>query len=148
MTTKLSLRQFGRFFVIGGFVGVLTVLVREAVAWLLPEDSPFFYVLSIGLAYAFGILCSFFLHLVVTFELTLSSADRHRFLRFFLVALTGMGSAMAFSAALRYLLFLDDWLGDIAPTIAFVIGSIMAAVVSYALNAHFVFPPGRPPRCG
>lgn len=136
------MRSFLTFLTIGGVVGIVTVLIREAVAWLLPADLPFWYGVSVVLAYALGIVLSYVLQGRITFAKTAGELSVRQFWRFAAVAVSGAAVALAVSLAVRYLLGLDRLIGDPAATVAFVAGALAAAAFNFLLSRRFVF--GRP----
>ena len=57
-----------RYIIVGAVVGVLTILLRELFALILPADTPAYYALSVVMAYMVGIFCSYYGHRNVTFS--------------------------------------------------------------------------------
>lgn len=134
----LSLHQFGGYFIVGGFVGVVTVIVRELLA-LLARDTAVYYLISVILAYAFGIGLSYTLHKKITFNAVLAENEESHFnfYRFTLVALTGLMLTGLFAMLYRYGIQLDRWLADYAAMSAFIMASITTSIITYLLNAKF-----------
>ena len=131
------MRQYLVYFVVGGFVGVLTVVIREVFAGL-THDSPSFYALSVSLAYSIGIVLSFTLHKLITFKSVLNRpTHRFSFVMFTLIAITGLILTSGFAVLIRYGLDLDRWLYQYAGMIAFIIASLATSVITYGLNARF-----------
>ena len=48
-------RPYFRYLVVGGIVGLLAIAAREILAYVLPEDSPGYYLLSVIIIYAGGL---------------------------------------------------------------------------------------------
>lgn len=136
---RLSLSQYRRYALIGALVGVATVCFREFAAFCLPADNAVFYVVSILLAYAFGIILSFSLQLFFTFHRRPGDRNLETFGRFLLVAVLGAASTSALASLIRYGMDLDVFLGDTAATGAFIAAAFLSSVLTYALSAQFVF---------
>jgi len=137
----VALNQYGRYFVIGGLVGVMTLLLREGIARI-AGDTPALYLLSVLIAYAIGILISFLLHRYLTFRERLATPAHplnSALLRFSLIALLGMALTAGMAMAVRYLLALDAVFFAYSGAAAFVIASLLTSVVTYALNARLSF---------
>ena len=134
----LSLHQFGGYFLVGGFVGVVTVIIRELLA-LLSTDTAIFYLISVVLAYAFGIGLSYTLHRKITFNTILAEKENNHFnfYRFFIVAIIGLILTGFFSLTYRYGLNLDQWIADHSGMVAFIMASLTVSVITYLLNAKF-----------
>jgi putative flippase GtrA len=132
-------RSFLTFLTIGGAVGAVTLFVREAIAQTLPADLPHWYGVSVVLAYAIGIVLSFFLQGRVTFGRGAAELSISQFWRFAAVAVSGALVALVVSLGARYLLGLDRLIGDIAASLAFAIGALAAALFNFQLSCHFVF---------
>lgn len=135
----LSLGQYGRFLLVGGFVGVVTVACRELVGWALHADTQRTYSLSIAAAYTVGVVLSFLLNHRFTFGGPAGHRNWRSFARFVAVALTGLLSTWAFSLALRYGLQLDALIGRSAKLLAFATATVMSSLLTYPLNSWFVF---------
>jgi putative flippase GtrA len=99
--------SFISFLAIGGLVGLATLLIREAIAWLLPADLPLWYGVSVVLAYSVGIVLSFFLQGRVTFSQRPSELTLGHFSRFAAVAISGALVALVASLGVRYFFVLD-----------------------------------------
>ncbi len=134
----LSLRQYGRYAFIGVFVGIATVGFREVVAYCLPADSASFYIFSIILAYAFGIVLNFLLQQLFTFRRT-NDRSLRTFGRFTLVAVFGVVSTAALASLIRYGMNLDLLLGESAAAGAFIFAALLSSVLTYSLSSQFVF---------
>ena len=131
--------KYIRFLFVGGCVGIATVAIREGMARLLPEDTPEYYLVSVVVAYGFGIIASFLLHWSVTF-------GRHHqinvgvFLRFFGVALAGLAATSGLSLAIRYALPTAAYLAAYSGMFSFAAATLCASLLTYLLNNYFVFP--------
>jgi putative flippase GtrA len=135
----LRMSRYPRYVLIGVFVGILTVALHEAIADLLPADTPTYYLLSISLAYAFGIILSFLLQHAFTFKLSSIHRKWHMFTSFIVVALIGAASTSLLAMFFRYLLGLDLLLGKLSASIAFAAATCTSSILTYWLNARFVF---------
>jgi putative flippase GtrA len=137
---KLSAQQYLRFLFVGGAVGLISLLVREALGYLMGDASPVRYSISVIAAYAIGVLISFALNRTFTFE---GRGNWSRLPRFTAVALIGIGVSWVFAVLLRYGLPADRWFGARAPTAAFAASAVLTSLVTYPLNALLVFKPPR-----
>jgi putative flippase GtrA len=92
-----------------------------------------------ALAYALGIVVNFALQRALTFRQGRSEKSCGMFIGFAAVAV--IGGAVTVSAALvfRYLLGFAALLGGGAATAAFFAGTVAASLVTYWMNARFVF---------
>jgi putative flippase GtrA len=61
-------RPYFRYLVVGGIVGLLAIAARESLAYMLPDDSPGYYLLSVIIIYTGGIIASFYGHFHVSFS--------------------------------------------------------------------------------
>ncbi|MFH0342966.1 MAG: GtrA family protein [Chromatiales bacterium] len=133
------LSQYARFLAVGLLVGILAIVLREAMARALPTDTLGFYSLSIIAVYALGILLSFFLHWRYTFRIKANHADLRKLASFFVVALTGASVAWLLSLVCRYVLDFDVLFGHLGASAAFAVGAVAASLLTYTLNARRVF---------
>jgi len=141
---RLSFVQYGRFFAVGLFVGILAIVLRELIARALPADSPTYYSVSVVLVYAAGILLAFVLHSRYTFGVEANSTGPGKLAPFVAVALVGAFVTWLVSFICRYALGFDAFFGALSGSAAFAAGAVTASLVSYALNAHVVFGRGAP----
>jgi putative flippase GtrA len=136
-------RQFLVYFIIGGFVGVVGIGIREAVALLLP-DTPAWYATSVGIAYGASILASFSLHSRITFAGALNGrGTAASFTKFSIIAVIGLITSIVLAPAIRYGLRFDALFGARGAFLAFVIACLLVSVISYLLNASFTFSSSR-----
>lgn len=135
----LSLGQYARFLVIGAFVGMVSVGCRELIGYLLGADTAWNYSASVAFAYAVGILLSFLLNHRFTFNGDDSSRNWRIFSRFVGIALVGLITTWLLALALRYGAHLDTRIGSAARLVAFVTATLLSSLVTYPLNARFVF---------
>jgi putative flippase GtrA len=136
---QISYNRYPRFFIIGSVVGIATVLVRELISIMLDADDKVEYLITICGAYGFGIIASFTLQRLFTFRNHGESRARDPFILFTLVALAGGALVALLSFLLRYTLLFDTLFNEYAATVAFIIASLLVSVVSYWVNAKFVF---------
>jgi putative flippase GtrA len=129
-----------RYFVVGAIVGVLTIGVREVFAYLLPADTPVYYALSVILAYAVGIVCSYYGHHYLTFRMQ-EAVDGHAtaFTRFASIAIAGLLATTTMSMVIRYGLPVDRLLGQYAGAFAFALATVLASILTYSLNSAVTF---------
>ncbi len=135
----MSLGQYARFVIIGAFVGIVTVGCRELIGHLLVADTPRNFSISVGLAYAIGITLSFFLNHRFTFGGDDSSRNWRIFFQFVAIAILGLVSTWILALALRYGTHLDARIGSAAKPVAFATAALLSSLLTYPLNARFVF---------
>lgn len=135
----MSLGQYARFVFIGAFVGIVSVGCRELVGHLLVADTRRSYSISVGLAYAIGITLSFFLNHRFTFGGDDSSRNWRIFFQFAAIAIVGLVLTWILALALRYGTHLDARIGWAAKPVAFATAAFISSVLTYPLNARFVF---------
>jgi len=135
----ISLRQYASYAVVALVAFFVTISSREAFAWILPADTVWFYTMSMVLAYALGIIVNFTLQHTLTFRLGPSDKSWSMFIGFVAVAAIGAAVTVAAALAFRYLLGFALLFGDFAGTAAFVAGTVIASLVTYWMNARFVF---------
>ncbi|HFD11031.1 MAG TPA: GtrA family protein [Crenotrichaceae bacterium] len=136
---RVSYNHYPQFFIIGSMVGIATVLVRELISILLKSDGRMDYLISICGAYGFGIIASFTLQRLFTFRNHGKKRARDHFIPFTLVALGGCILVALLSFLLRYTLLSHPIDNEYAATIAFITASLLVSIVSYWVNAKFVF---------
>lgn len=134
----LSFGQYSRFLAVGGFVGLATVAFREGVALLLGRDDRTNYSISVIVAYALGIALSFAINGRLTFART-GRSDAGQFARFVAVALVGALCTWVLSLLLRYTVDLHTHLGRPAAALSFGTAAVLTSLITYPLNAYFVF---------
>jgi putative flippase GtrA len=137
MRASVSIRQYGRYTVVGAVVGFITIGLREIAGWLLPADNPQFYLFSVVLAYAFGIVLNYLLQRALTFRY--ASPDGRQLTFFVIVALIGAIATALLALVFRYGLPLDLWWGRWSPALAFAAAALASSLLTYWLNAQFVF---------
>lgn len=137
--SQVSFNRYPQFFIIGSGVGIATVLVRELIDFLLDSNGQIEYLISICGAYGFGIISSFTLQRLFTFRNHGSRRAIDHFIPFVLVALAGGVLVALLSFVFRYAVLVDRGLAEYAATIAFVTASLVVSILSYWVNAKFVF---------
>jgi putative flippase GtrA len=135
----MSLSQYARFLLVGGFVGLITLGARELVGRVLIADNAAYYSVSVLIAYALGIALSYALNRRHTFNLAGGSSGYSDFALFALIALGGALSTWMLSLALRYGAHLEMLLGRSSATVAFALATLLSSLITYPLNAQFVF---------
>lgn len=139
---RLSTRQYSSYLLVGVFVGLVTVGLREVIGALLPADTPFYYSVSIVVVYAIGILLSFVMQRLLTFKSTMACSligDLPRLGRFIVVAGIGAGATWLIALGLRYGLAFDTIFGRYGASMAFGVAAVVASLITYSLNATVVF---------
>jgi putative flippase GtrA len=135
----MSLGQYARFVIIGAFVGIVSVGCRELIGYLLAADTAWNYSVSVAFAYAVGIMLSFLLNHRFTFGGDDSSRNWRIFARFAAIAVVGLVATWLLALALRYGTHLDARIGSAAKLVAFVAAALLSSLLTYPLNARFVF---------
>jgi len=136
---SLSLGQYARFFVVGTIAGLFSIACREIFGHLLGTDDPRHYSVSVALAYMAGIAVSFMLNQRFTFFRDKATHTWSRFIPFVAVALVGLVCTWLISVALRYGLPLPALIGKSSAPVAFAAATVIASLITYPLNALFVF---------
>jgi len=131
-------RRYLQYLIVGGIVGVVTIALREAVAFLIGTDTPLTYALSIVIAYATGIMLSFVWQSGFTFGRRVPYTAG-RMALFAIVATAGAGMTVVLARFIRYGLEVDHQFGLAGPGLAFAFAALSTSVVSYAVNEHVVF---------
>lgn len=132
--------SYSKYIVIGGIVGVITVLIREGISFVLPQDTPTYYAVSVVLAYCVGILLSYYGHRKVSFSHAQPVGSTvESFSRFTVIAIMGLLATTGLSVLLRYKLPFDKYLSDFGAATAFAIATFLASLLTYSLNATFTF---------
>jgi putative flippase GtrA len=136
----MTSRPYFKYLVVGGIVGLLAIAAREILAYMLPGDSPGYYLLSVIIIYAGGIIASFYGHFHVSFShVKDKSATLVSMFKFTLVALAGMGATATLSYQIRYNLGLETVFGPLLPSFAFGMAALTASLLTYSLNARYIF---------
>ncbi len=136
---RISYNRYPRFFMIGSLVGIATILVRELIASMLGADDKVDYLITICGAYGFGIIASFTLQRLFTFPDHGNRRARDHFVLFTLVAIAGGVLVALLSFVFRYALLTDPLFIQYAASIAFITASLLVSVLSYWVNAKYVF---------
>jgi putative flippase GtrA len=129
-----------KYFLVGSLIGCAAIAARELVGMLLHSDTPVFYLASVVVVYAGGIIASFCGHYRVTF-----SHVRHRRAtlesigKFVGIALIGMIITALLSYQIRYHLGLQPFVGKALPALAFGAAALLASFITYKLNSKFIF---------
>lgn len=141
LSEMLTVRcTYCKYFVIGAIVGVTAIVAREIIGFLLPADTPVYYMLSVTFVYAGGILASFYGHYRVTFShIARKRAALESIGRFTIIAIIGMIITALVSWQIRYALGLERVLGKLLPAFAFGTATVIASLVTYTLNARYTF---------
>jgi putative flippase GtrA len=118
----------------------VTVAIREALAAALPADTPVYYSSSVLMAYAVGIVLSYYGHRRFTFGgRQLANLSVSSFSLFTLIALLGLVLVTALSIAIRYGFGADQILGRYGAGFAFALATLLASIITYALNSLYTF---------
>jgi putative flippase GtrA len=106
----------------------------------LPADTPVYYSFSVILAYAVGIVLSYYGHRHFSFERRqLAKGTARRFLQFAAIAILGLLGTTALSACIRYGLSVDRILGPYGAGFAFAVATFAASILTYGLNSVYTF---------
>jgi putative flippase GtrA len=128
------------YFVVGGFVTLVSIVLRDMIGRFL-QGSDGGYVMSVAIVYAVGLILSYFLQSRFTFQTQKKKTRsfKYKFTYYTLVQLVGMGVTIVSSLLIRYLLFPLTILAQFRDTIAFVIASLIASVVTYGVSKIYIF---------
>lgn len=137
-----SMSQLGyiKYILVAGVVGVITIALRYIIGLLLGEDTAMNYAISGLCAYACGVSLSYFGQSRFTFRHTANTqSSLRRFVGFVLISISTSLLAVLLSNLLRYQLGFDMIFGLLSPDIAFAFAVLLTSLISYSLNAVFIF---------
>ncbi|NMF60557.1 GtrA family protein [Pseudanabaena yagii] len=128
------------YFIVGGFVTLVTIVLRDFIGRFL-YGSAWEYVMSIAIVYVVGTILSYFLQSRFTFKdnKKKTRSFKYKFSYYTVVQLLGMGVTIVFSLLIRYLLFPITILAQFRDTIAFIIASLIASIVTYGISKVYIF---------
>jgi len=132
-------RRYLVYVVVATVVGGITIAIREAIAHMIGKDTKSNYAVSVLIAYACGIVLSFFWQARVTFREHRVQELRSRFSLFAVMAVASSVLTVTISRLLRYEGGFDHLFGIAGPGIAFGLAGVLTSVIAYAANARFVF---------
>lgn len=135
-------RRYLVYVVVATVVGGITIAIREAIAHVIGEENRFDYAVSVLIAYACGIVLSFFWQARVTFREHRGQQLRSRFSLFAVMAVVSSILTVTISRLLRYEGGFDHLFGSAGAGIAFGLAGVATSVIAYAANARFVFDRG------
>lgn len=131
---------YGKYIFVGALVGVLTIIVREVIASLLPDDSPAYYAISAIFAYCIGIISSYAGHSMISFRhRTPIGGLKSSFSRFTSIAILGLISTTLLAMLFRYGLPLEVLIGKYEATFAFALATFTSSLITYSLNSKYTF---------
>jgi len=130
-------RRYALYVIVASAVGIATIGIREVLALLFDEDSKFNYGVSVLVAYACGIVMSFFCQARITFRQ--SHKLPSRFSLFVAMAIVSAFLTVMISRFLRYEGNFDHLFGAAGAGLAFGLSAIATSLVTYVANARFVF---------
>jgi len=134
-----------KYFFVGSIVGIIAIVAREIIGILLPADTPVYYMLSVTLVYAGGIIASFYGHYRVTFShISNKRAACESIGKFTVIAVIGMIVTSLLSYQVRYHLGLEPVFGKILPAFAFGTATVTASLVTFSLNSRYTFVEAAP----
>ena len=145
MSSSLSIRSiqhciYCKYFVAGSTVGIIAIVVREIIGILLPSDTPAYYLLSVAVVYAGGILASFYAHYYITFSHIGNKQIAFKSIcKFTIIAIIGMIITTYLSYLIRYHFCLQDIFSKLLPAFSFATATVAASLVTYALNKKYTF---------
>jgi len=132
--------KYPAYFVVGGFVTLVTIVVRDLIGRFLYR-SELEYILSIVIVYSFGIVLSYFLQSRFTFRTHTKQTRsfKYKFSYYTLIQMVGMGVTIGFSLLFRHILALMTITAQFRDTIAFIIASLIASIVTYTVSRMHIF---------
>jgi putative flippase GtrA len=132
--------RYPTYFIVGGGVTLVVVILRDIIGRLF-KQSAWEFVLSIIIVYPFGVILSYICQSRFTFtnqRMRLRSF-KYEFTTYTIVQLVGMGTAIVFSLLFDWLLSPLPISPKIRNTIAFIIASLIASVVTYTVSKMHIF---------
>lgn len=135
----MSLAQYARFLMVGGFVALITVGTREVIGLLLAADTTRHFSISVAVAYAVGITLSYLLNHRFTFRSSAGSRHWRKLLAFVGIACVGLVCTWLLSVTIRYGTPLTAAVGKYSAAIAFSLAALLSSILTYPLNAILVF---------
>lgn len=136
-------KRYLLYLAIAGFVGVVTVAIRELIGLLLGNDTPMHYAVSVLVAYGCGIALNYLCQARFTFRMTSSAhLKTHSSWRFFTFAVVAIATSLLtalLSHLLRYHAGFDAALGSWGSASAFATAALITSIVSYSVNARYIF---------
>ncbi len=141
-------KQYITYCIVGTIIGVVAVIVRESLEFLLPNENPIYYGLSVMIVYTGGIVAGYYGHGKYTFGTRGAENYDDRSLPIFaLIAVFGMILTALLAMLLMYVLEFRHLFQRAGAAISFAIAAVTVSIVTYSLNAHFTFK-GRAPSDG
>jgi putative flippase GtrA len=139
--------KYPSYFIVGGFVTAVVIILRHMLGEFL-QRSPEEFVISIVAVYSVGIILSYILQSRFTFQTqkTQTRSFKYKFVSYVAVQLAGMGVTIAFSLLIRYLLLPSPIPIKLRDTIAFIIASLIASVVTYTVSKIHIFKEVQDPK--
>jgi putative flippase GtrA len=131
--------RFFRYVIVAAVVGVLTVFMREVIAWLLPSDTPEYYTVSIVCAYIFGMVANFLGQRAITFADAKVPSQIRSFVTFIVVAVFGLVLTTLLSLGIRYTFWNVELPGTYAGTFSFAAAVALVSVVTFVLHRQLSF---------
>jgi putative flippase GtrA len=132
--------RYPAYFFVGSFVTLVTIVVRDMIGRLLHGVNGE-YIISIAIVYAFGIVLSYCLQSRFTFKTNRKQprSSKYEFYYYVILQLLGMGVTIACSLLIRHMLSPITVLVQCRDTIAFVIASLIASVMTYGGSKFLIF---------
>lgn len=132
--------KYPAYFIVGGFVTLITIVIRDLIGKFLYR-SELEYILSIVIVYSFGIVLSYFLQSRFTFKTQAKQirSFKYKFSSYTVIQIVGMGVTIGSSLLFRHLLSSTTVIAQFRDTIAFIIASLIASVVTYTVSRMHIF---------
>jgi putative flippase GtrA len=132
--------RYPTYFIVGGGVTLVVVILRDIVGRFL-NKSAWEYVLSIIAVYTIGIILSYVFQSRFTFasQQKQPRSFKYKFTSYTIAQLVGMGVTIGFSLLFRWLLLPITILAQVRDTIAFIMASLIASVVTYTVSKMHIF---------
>lgn len=138
VSKKESAGKYAQYLVVSGGVGVATILCREALGLLVPEQRGGWYAATVAGAYSFGIVLNYLSQSLFTFNKA-GPRSSQAFVRFAIVALVSALMTMLASSSLLFVLLKWPLLAAYAPSLAFAFAALLVSPVSFYLTGKWVF---------
>ena len=130
--------RYPTYIFVGGFVTLITVLIRSIIGIIIEDDTTARYMSSIVLSYIIGICLSFSAHKSITFKVK-QGISIVQTVNFIAIHFVGMSITLLGSTTLRKY-FLDTRLPiELSKMLAFAASAFMVSIITYILKKYMVF---------
>ena len=128
-----------RYMAVAAVVGLITVGLREIIAFALQSDTPSRYGISVFLAYCCGVVLNYAGQARFTFGGRRNPQAAASFALFAVFATFSAALTALVSRLLRYGAAFDEVFGRLGPAAAFAVATLAVSAVSFTLASRYVF---------